>query len=74
MGRRNKLFLRAQFPSRSFWRSVSALCELPETGATIFSDQKYALEEGGYARVFAISARPLTKEEKELDELEDLPL
>ena len=61
-------------PSRSFWRSITALCELPETGATIFSDQKYALEDGGYARVFAVSARPLTPEEKELDELEDLPL
>lgn len=59
--------------SRSFWRSVSALAELPETGADVISDQKYALSEGGYARVFAINPRPKTHEEQALDELDDLP-
>ena len=62
--------------SRSFWRAVTALCELPETGATILSDQKYGLAEGGYARIFRIDKLndAKTKQEQELDELDDLPL
>lgn len=58
--------------SRAFWRSVSALAELPETGADVISDQKYALEEGGYARIFAINPRK-KPEEQSIEALEDLP-
>ena len=60
--------------SRAFWRAVSALCELPETAADVISDQKYALNEGGYARVFAINPLPLTPEEKAIADMEDIPV
>lgn len=60
-------------PSRAFWRAVTALCELPETGADVISDQKYALSDGGHARVFAVNPLPLTAEEKAIDEIPDLP-
>jgi len=60
--------------ARAFWRSVSALAELPENSMVVISDTKYEMAAGGKCRVFRIDPVGLTKEEKELDELEDLPL
>jgi hypothetical protein len=59
--------------ARAFWRAVSALSELPENCMTVISDTKYDMKGGGRARVFRIDPVPLTPEEKELDELGDLP-
>lgn len=59
--------------SRAFWRAVSALCELPETCADVISDQKYALEDGGHARIFAVNPLPLTAEEQAIADTEDVP-
>lgn len=61
-------------PSRAFWRSVEALAELPENNITVISSTKYEISGGGKARVFRIDPVGLTPEEKEIDELEDLPL
>ena len=60
--------------ARAFWRSVSALAELPENFMVVLSDTKYEIQAGGKCRVFRIDPVGLTKEEQELDELEDLPL
>lgn len=62
--------------SRAFWRATAALCELPETRADVISDQKYSLEDGGYARIFAINrrARPTTAEEQAIMDMEDIPV
>ena len=62
--------------SRAFWRATAALCELPETRADVISDQKYSLEDGGYARIFAINkrARPITAEEQAIMDMEDIPV
>ena len=60
--------------ARAFWRSVSALAELPENFITVISEGKYDMQGGGRARVFRIDPVGLTKEEKELADLEDLPL
>lgn len=59
--------------SRAFWRSVTALCELPSTYADLIDDRKYDTTDGGCARVFAINPRGLTKEEQEIMELDDIP-
>ena len=59
--------------SRAFWRSVSALAELPENFITVISDGKYDMQGGGRARVFRIDPVGMTPEEKELDELDDMP-
>lgn len=61
-------------PSRAFWRSVEALAELPENNITVISSTKYEIVGGGKARVFRIDPAGLTPEEKELDELEDIPI
>jgi hypothetical protein len=58
-------------PSRAFWRSISALSELPENKICIISDQKYALEDGGFARIFAVD--PLTPVTDDADEIPDIP-
>jgi hypothetical protein len=60
--------------SRAFWRSVEALAELPEHKITVIAATKYEIEGGGKCRVFRIDPVGLTKEEKELADLEDLPL
>ena len=60
--------------SRGFWRAVSALAELPENNITVLSNTKYDIAGGGKCRVFRIDPLPLSAEEKELDELNDLPL
>lgn len=60
--------------ARAFWRAVSALAELPENFITVISETKYEMVGGGKCRVFRIDPIELTKEEKELDELENLPL
>lgn len=60
--------------SRAFWRAVEALAELPENYITVISPTKYCMQGGGKSRVFRIDPVGLTPEEKELDELEDLPL
>lgn len=60
--------------ARAFWRSVSALAELPENFITVISDTKYDMQGGGRARVFRIDPVGLTEEEKAIEELEDLPL
>lgn len=61
--------------SRAFWRSVEALSELPEHCITVISDTKYGMKEGGKARVFRVDpmTAPLTKEEKQIMELDDIP-
>ena len=59
-------------PPRSFWRSVSALAELEENHITVVSNTKYDMAGGGRARVFRIDSIPLSKEEKEADDLPDL--
>lgn len=59
-------------PPRSFWRSVSALAELEENHITVVSNTKYDMASGGRARVFRIDSIPLSKEEKEVDDLPDL--
>lgn len=61
-------------PARAFWRAVSALAELPENHIAVLSSSKYDTQDGGHARVFRIDPISLTKEEKELEELEDMPL
>lgn len=61
-------------PARAFWRSVAALAELPEHHIAVLSSGKYDTADGGHARVFRIDPVGMTKEEKELDTLEDLPL
>lgn len=61
-------------PARAFWRAVEALAELPENDIAVISASKYQLQGRGKARVFRIDPVPLTPEEQELDELEDLPL
>ena len=62
--------------SRAFWRSVEALAELPEHHIVVVSATKYDMATGGRARVFRIDpmTTPLTEEEKQLDQLDDLPL
>ena len=60
--------------SRAFWRATAALCELPETCADVISDQKYALEGGGYARIFAINPQKLTAEEQAILDMDDIPV
>ena len=60
--------------SRAFWRATAALCELPETGADVISDQKYALEDGGYARIFEINPQKLTAEEQAILDMDDIPV
>lgn len=60
--------------SRAFWRAIEALSELPENYMTVVSATKYDMQGGGRARVFRIDPVGLTPEEKELDELEDMPL
>lgn len=60
--------------ARAFWRSVAALAELPEHHIAVLSSGKYDTADGGHARVFRIDPVGMTKEEKELDTLEDLPL
>ena len=59
-------------PARSFWRSVSALAELPENFIMVVSDAKYELKAGGKCRIFRIDP-VLTKEEQELSDLPDIP-
>ena len=59
--------------SRAFWRAVAALCELPETYADVISDQKYALSDGGYARIFAVNPLKPTDIDPDLDEANDIP-
>ena len=59
--------------ARAFWRSVSALAELPENCITVISDTKYDMVGGGRARVFRIDPVGLTKEEQEIMELDDIP-
>lgn len=61
--------------SRAFWRSVEALAELPEHCITVISETKYGMKEGGKARVFRIDpmTAPLTEEEKQIMELDDIP-
>ena len=63
-------------PSRSFWRAVEALAELPETCITILTTGKYDMAGGGKCRVFRID--PLedkkTQQELDLEQLDDLPL
>jgi hypothetical protein len=61
-------------PARSFWRAVSALAELPEHHIAVLSNGKYDTADGGHARVFRVDPVGLTPEEKEMDELVDLPL
>lgn len=58
-------------PSRAFWRAISALSELPENKICVISDQKYALEDGGFARIFAID--PLTPVTDDADDIPDIP-
>lgn len=58
-------------PSRAFWRSICALSELPENKICVISDQKYALEDGGFARIFAVD--PLTPVTDDADEIPDIP-
>lgn len=60
--------------SRAFWRATAALCELPETCADVISDQKYALENGGCARIFAINPQKLTAEEQAVLDMDDIPV
>ena len=60
--------------ARAFWRSVSALAELPENFMTVISDTKYDMQGGGRARVFRIDPVGLTEEEKAIANLEDMPL
>lgn len=60
--------------ARGFWRAVSALAELPENAMTVISDTKYEMDGGGKARVFRIDPLPLSTEEKEISELEDIPV
>lgn len=61
-------------PARAFWRAVSALAELPENHIAVLSNGKYDTADGGHARVFRVDPVSLTPEEKEMDELADLPL
>ena len=61
-------------PARAFWRAVTALAELPEHYIAVLSSSKYDTADGGHARVFRIDPVGLTKEEKELAELDDMPL
>lgn len=57
--------------SRSFWRSVEALAELPENFITVIAGTKYDMAGGGRARVFRIDPVGKTPAEDELDE--DIP-
>ena len=59
--------------ARAFWRSVSALAELPENFITVISETKYDMAGGGRARVFRIDPVGLTKAEQEIMELDDIP-
>lgn len=58
--------------SRAFWRSVTALAELPEHFMTVISDAKYQLDGGGKARVFRVDPVEVIKSEEE-EEIADLP-
>lgn len=59
--------------SRVFWRKTEAICLLPETGAEIETDKKFPIVGGGYARVFTVHKKPLTVEEEQTQEIEDIP-
>ena len=60
--------------SRAFWRSVTALSELPENYITVISDTRYDKAGGGRARVFRIDPIGLTAEEQSIADLEDIPV
>ena len=57
---------------RAFWRSITALSELPEHFITVVGDTKYPLAGGGKSRVFRVDPIQTIKTEVE-KELEDLP-
>ncbi len=58
--------------SRQFWRSVTALAQLPENHLTVLSDTKYEFMTGGKARVFRVDLLNSAQKDN-TDELLDIP-
>lgn len=59
---------------RNFWRAVDALTELPENAIVTFGTTKYYIEGGGHCRLFRIDPVPLSPYEKEIAEMDDIPV